>query len=517
MRQTNMRRLSRRVPKPTRARTARRLKWLDVISVAGRCARLTNSVRLVGSVGIAGLLLVLAGPAGSGQHAFAADSQPITTVTPGASSLSIAVTAGEKFSLDFTPVAGSYNDPSTEETDVTAPCTNCSYSWPIPTGIGLRGGDTYGVSPANCAQSCPVVEATRISIAGSYCRPLPEVSETALPDGGTTRTFSDEQSSSTQEVPPSGFSPLTASDAELALYGYPPRPASGAELSKWDADFANYRGTSSWSPCVQDDVGPGLGTATSSSAVPSGVSPNSEIDTTSPTWSGQVTDVLTGSHLTYVEGDYVQRKPEPTSCTGTPYAQAVWTGFGGFEVSAPYWNLMQDGTQTDYNNPNSVFPWYQEITVNHTTGTITSNTGQIKLGAAGSITYADHLLTWVYYYSNTLYYEVYDSTSGTAFTAQQTGASTYYDNPIEGDAVAERPTLAGTASEFEQLGSDQNEIWTYTEATTSGGTSQHIGQFNHWAISMLPSGSGQYYDAYYNGGYSLYGVDWSLCGPTGHS
>ena len=47
-------------------------------------------------------------------------------------------------------------------------------------------------------------------------------------------------------VPPANFDPASASDSELSVYGFPPRPTDPAALAKWNALARN------WNPRLRD-------------------------------------------------------------------------------------------------------------------------------------------------------------------------------------------------------------------------------------------------------------------------
>lgn len=66
-----------------------------------------------------------------------------------------------------------------------------------------------------------------------------------LPDGGKDYTYFVNGIENHYFVPPEDFNPLTASDAELAMYYFPPRPDTNdkASYSEWIDVMSNYTGT----------------------------------------------------------------------------------------------------------------------------------------------------------------------------------------------------------------------------------------------------------------------------------
>ena len=97
-------------------------------------------------------------------------------------------------------------------------CLAASDSW--------SAGDVGGRDPFACTP-LPVVSVQALDANG---QPLPghdasagSVTTFRLPDGSISMAFS----------PPPGFDPLSASDAALAAFHLPPRPADPAALRQW--------------------------------------------------------------------------------------------------------------------------------------------------------------------------------------------------------------------------------------------------------------------------------------------
>lgn len=62
-------------------------------------------------------------------------------------------------------------------------------------------------------------------------------------DGGYGEVFNTSIGTVTLPVPANGFVPETASNAQLARYGFPPRPTDSAQLQSWQEEIANDRVT----------------------------------------------------------------------------------------------------------------------------------------------------------------------------------------------------------------------------------------------------------------------------------
>jgi hypothetical protein len=73
--------------------------------------------------------------------------------------------------------------------------------------------------------------------------PIAPVAQTVRPDGGTDTYYDVDHDGSLTDVPtpPASFEPLLASDADLASYGFPPRPADGDSLASWSADLTGWK------------------------------------------------------------------------------------------------------------------------------------------------------------------------------------------------------------------------------------------------------------------------------------
>jgi hypothetical protein len=148
----------------------------------------------------------------------------------------------------------------------------------------------------------------------------------------TPPAVSNEPQSFFYPAPPEGFNPVTASDGDLAAYGFPKRPAlSDPFYVKWAKYMSNakYRVANPIAITTnRHHVGPNRGP--SALAIPAGGIANPS----ATNWSG--TEVTYSSSSTF----FAQNGSEvyiafqvPTlgteSCTYQPYHTSIWTGFDG--------------------------------------------------------------------------------------------------------------------------------------------------------------------------------------------
>jgi hypothetical protein len=70
------------------------------------------------------------------------------------------------------------------------------------------------------------------------CRPIPLARVVTYPDGGKAYVY---KNGLAQAVPPAGFDPIRASSAQLARYGFPPRPRDPERLAAWVKRFSGIK------------------------------------------------------------------------------------------------------------------------------------------------------------------------------------------------------------------------------------------------------------------------------------
>jgi hypothetical protein len=158
-----------------------------------------------------------------------------------------------------------------------------------------------------------------------------------LPDGGNDYIYNIDGHEHIYHVPPAGFNPLTATDAQLDEYGFPARPLDPVQLEQWKKGMSYYENTPIPDVIQIKTLNSKVETSNSN------LSPDFVGDCN---WAGYVNYHSSGCSLSEVQGNYTQ----PTRQTDTLSLsnQATWIGLGGDKLIAPPLNsacLLQIGTK----------------------------------------------------------------------------------------------------------------------------------------------------------------------------
>jgi Peptidase A4 family len=149
-----------------------------------------------------------------------------------------------------------------------------------------------------------------------------------LSGGGAAYSYKVAGLTTVREVPPAGFSPLTASAAKLAEYGYPARPAGGRALRDWITLMRRAR---------PSPAAPYLVTDKALEKLPRPHSATQPVNADNPIWAGN----MAISHTyTNVYGYWLEPNIYSTQCTSPTIAESTWVGLGGWNSGI----LAQDGT-----------------------------------------------------------------------------------------------------------------------------------------------------------------------------
>lgn len=191
----------------------------------------------------------------------------------------------------------------------------------LPATVGASGTAT----PWQCSRSDINLYDYSASVAqacGYTVYPLDHVGTRA--DGGRDYVYIVGGHSLVRPVPPPGFDPGNATDAQLASYGFPPRPADTAEAATWQQDVKRYRSVPPPPFIIETNVRAGVQAGPCSSDI-------------QLCWGGYLasSSTFTTSYIDYYEPYQAQ-----SSCTGD--AVATWTGIGG--LAGPTIRLAQAGT-----------------------------------------------------------------------------------------------------------------------------------------------------------------------------
>lgn len=177
-------------------------------------------------------------------------------------------------------------------------------------------------TPPACQSQYDVFAYTPDALRACGLSVFPLTTTKALPGGGYAYTYAESSggvTSVTDLVPPAGFNPMAATDAQLDEYGFPPRPTDLHGLEIWQSEMSRWTGAVRPEPY---DV-----------AVPS-----VHFDTiTSRNWAGYA---VSGSHGTYTHAEAWYNEPSISGSQCSNPAEGTWAGIGG------EWDgyLAQNGT-----------------------------------------------------------------------------------------------------------------------------------------------------------------------------
>jgi Peptidase A4 family len=155
----------------------------------------------------------------------------------------------------------------------------------------------------------------------------------------------------TFEPPPRGFDPLTASPAELARHGFPPRPDDPHHLERYRRVFGQLKNKFNY-------IQPTFQVNTDKRHGPRNRSPEAGTET-STNWSGGVVFAPPGQSFKWVEGDWVVPNVDAPTQNQWYYC-ASWIGIDGDGSG----DVCQAGVECEvYQSGSSVtrniYPWWE--------------------------------------------------------------------------------------------------------------------------------------------------------------
>jgi hypothetical protein len=287
---------------------------------------------------------------------------------------------------------------------------------------------------------------------------LPLLKVTPLPGGGKRYDYG----AYTRNIPPAGFQVLTATDKQLAEFGFPTHKQLG---SRWPAVMGRFR---KLLPAGKYMVMLPAGTlrkpkrsSASSSAQPS------TVPSTTANWAGHV---VTGHTYNEVLGTWSE--PHIVSgCTGAALAQ--WVGLGGLGTGSGL-DLAQDGTMFNYTPfTNLGHQGFIERIVANSGNAVAA---QGFTPAAGDSVFAS--VTW----NGTDTYAYFMQDGSNSFSANSR-ASTTRDNSTA-EAITERPLEPQLANmeDFQPINV------TGTESFWNGGSAGFVNNPSHDSVAMTGGG-----------------------------
>jgi hypothetical protein len=274
----------------------------------------------------------------------------------------------------------------------------------------------------SCQASSP------LAVSRPAVTPLQPISVKPLPDGGRAYVYSmPDGSTATFPVPPAGFDPLHASDAQLAEYGFQARPPSDSvAYASWAETMSSYRST----PVPAIALGPTIS------------HPNQHAAASTPfdgfvngSWGGWIANWGAGTtHYVATEMDFTEPSVSSTSCSVS--SEAAWTGLGGYNTV----KLVQDGVEVPTNatslcssKASGYCAWYEYLNDGNNHGpTIMSNV---------TIHSGDNMHLYTVYSSalGRINFYVADNTTGTSQSVIINNVGTTYYDDSSGDFIGAEP------------------------------------------------------------------------------
>jgi hypothetical protein len=268
---------------------------------------------------------------------------------------------------------------------------------------------------------------------GETASPISPVSVTPLPGGGFAYNYAVDGTTATFLVPPANFNPLEASDAQLAEYGFQPRPSTDSPgYASWLTTMSSYKTTPI--PDIMLRSGPVTTPAAQSPKTGGG----SAGTFATSIWGGWLAD---SSSQTYVATEMDLTEPSVTNiCTGYNGA-AQWTGLGGWNST----QLVQDGVEVPTSalslcssKSSGYCAWYEYL--NGSTNHGPTLMGNVTVNAGDTI----HEYTAYETSNGVINFYIADNTTGTSQSVVVSGVGTSYYDGSSGDFIgAEVPSVSG--------------------------------------------------------------------------
>jgi hypothetical protein len=293
--------------------------------------------------------------------------------------------------------------------------------------IGSTGASAAHLvaGPADCSSSFNPYQYTQAEVSAcGYSTFSRLATRAAVAGGGSTYEYNMNGRIVRTYVPPAGFRPDSATDTQLAAYGFPPRPADPAALTVWQNEMSTWKG---------------------SAPAPSFLAETHEqADTVnSNTWAGYVIQDLSGNFFTHAEGWYTEPTIYSSRCAKT--VETSWAGIGGWGNNV----LAQNGTLYDSSGAANHQAWWE----------IVPEYSIVPIPFYGHPGYVFDASTrwlgnnayrfWFYdYYSHTT--DVFD-------------VSDFYYQPESAEVVIERPTVNNVPTNLSNFGT-----WSVAAAQANG-------------------------------------------------
>lgn len=293
-------------------------------------------------------------------------------------------------------------------------------------------------------------------------RTFPLEQSMPLPDGGHSYIYDVDGLRTEYLVPPPGFDPRTASDAQLDTYGIPSRPTDAADLPEWQADYGDLQFAKPPPFLVETTTYAGF--ANPGTAEP-GV-PSDARNYYSDNWSGLV---ATGGRGRFSRAQTIYR--EPHFLRGCRRAEEVtWAGIGGFSKHS---TLAQDGTLFNVPGARNHQAW-TEIYPNQAIQPVPGVYGTVG-GRFDALT--QHIHRGYHFF-------VHDAKSHRSASFNVTGIGGY--DGLSAEVIAERPSAGKTLTPLANFGT----LAFYNAWANGSGSRHNLSRYNPHYRTLMTNGQG---------------------------
>lgn len=254
--------------------------------------------------------------------------------------------------------------------------------------------------------------------------------------------------------PPAAWRPLTATSAELQLYGFPPRPTSQPDLDGWIDAMKSYQR-------------PPVPVLTIATKAPQRAQSAQSFATTtqqSSNWSGYVDQP---THGTYISAKTSTQVPTlQTGCASNAITDN-WVGLGGFNTSS----LIQDGIGFNDPQQGAWSAWYEVISPSQNIGPLVISNSAIALNQG------DNVFMYVNYQRGTQIASFYvsDTTTGQVSQFQKTNLDASFYDGGAADFITEK-----TGADLKKFAANN---WWNAYAQTTDGTWWTVGANNNYQLN----------------------------------
>ncbi|GLY79745.1 G1 family glutamic endopeptidase [Actinoallomurus iriomotensis] len=299
--------------------------------------------------------------------------------------------------------------------------------------VSDANGDKTVASLRDC-QKYPVEETYSIDSAGRR--------SVAADDTGKVRVFGKGGNTMKVAVPPADFDPHTATDAQLRMYGFPPRPKSGPARTRWDALYPHHQIDFVLPEmCSDPHVTHRPPQRTKSALAPDPL--------TSDNWSGGIA-VNPPDEPPFTSAFVRWQEPSFNAVCPTASGYSIWSGIGGWDTGdRPVWGLLQAGVDNiGGSGPNDAYAFWEALNQNKDQTLPEQHIVNMKVSAL------DQVQSMTYYnpIDKTVSFQIYNLTTNKLATlgpwstivdpigSVKGFASDYYDG-WTGELIAERPSV----------------------------------------------------------------------------